>query len=66
MAKRASAKAAETGKEHVRLVVQVREDHVQGLVAEAERRRKPGGVRADVSAVVRDAIDAYLSKGRKK
>jgi hypothetical protein len=45
---------------NVRLVVQVRPDHVEGLVAEANRRREQrGGVRADTSAVVRDALDAY-------
>lgn len=44
---------------NVRLVIQVRPDQVDALVVEATRRRPPGGVRADTSAVVRDAIDAY-------
>lgn len=52
---------------NVRMVVQVRPDHVEAVVAEANRRRElRGGVRADTSAVVRDALDAYPPlKGRK-
>ncbi len=64
MAQTTKTKKAADGAEHVRLVVQVRTEQVQQLVSEAERRRKPGQVRADVSAVVRDAIASYLSRKR--
>jgi hypothetical protein len=67
MAKPATKKTPPAaGKDHVRLVVQVRADQVQGLVAEAERRREPGQVRADVSAVARDAFDAFLARKAKR
>jgi hypothetical protein len=52
--RKAGAKAG-----NVRFVVQVRPDQVDAVVAEATRRRAPGSVRADTSAVVRDALDAY-------
>jgi len=51
-----------------RLVVQVRPDQVDALVTEATRWRTPGSIRADTSAVVRDALDAYPAqkpKGRR-
>jgi hypothetical protein len=59
-------KAAGTTKSHVRLVVQVRQEHVDALIAAAEQRRKPGQVRADVSAVLRDVLDAWAAVGKRR
>ncbi len=65
MGKSAAKKATVAAVKHTRLVVQVRPEHVEALLEEAERRRKPGQVRADVSAVLRDVLDTWLAKPRR-
>jgi hypothetical protein len=47
----------------VRMVVYVRPEQLGAVVAEAQRRsQEKGVVRADSSAVVREALDAWIAK----
>ncbi len=50
----------------VRMVIYVRPEQLGAVVAEAQRRAQERGVvRADSSAVVREALDAWMKRGAK-
>ncbi len=51
-------------KGHIPVLVALRLDQQEALVASAEKRRKPGE-RPPISAVVRDALDACFKRGKR-